>query len=141
MSARLLAVMKKNYARRKYAPDHTGVCCASVVGAVRWVAVRAVIHAGVLCVSVALAFIVLVLVVPAFVMRGCCLSCWRACRAGACHALRWRSGVVFIWYPSWVWVCRAGVVFVLLVFVVCCAGRFALKKGICQSNSCSIGKK
>src|SRR6266849_8818213 len=82
MSTRLLAVMKKNYAGRKYAPDHTGVCCASVVGAVRWVAVRAVIHAGVLCVSVALAFVVLVLVVPAFVVRGCCLSCWHVCRAG-----------------------------------------------------------
>src|SRR6266849_10977830 len=38
-----------------------------------------------------------------------CLSCWCVCCAGACHALHWCSGVVFIWYLSWVWVCRAGV--------------------------------
>ena len=50
---------------------------AGIVGAVHWVAVHAVIHAGILCVSVALAFVVLVLVVQAFVVRGCRLSCWR----------------------------------------------------------------
>ena len=32
------------------------------------------------------------------------------------------------WYLLWVWVCRAGVAFVLLVFVVGSAGLFALKK-------------
>ena len=61
-----------------------------------------------------------------------CLLCGGAvCHAGACHALRWHSGVAFIMLVSvvaWVWVCRAGVAFVLFVFVVGCARLFALKK-------------
>ena len=85
----------------------------------------------------------------------CCtgIHCAGACRAGVC-----RAGVLFVmqgccchagvfvvlvlvthgagilvwhlpcWYLSWVWVCRAGVALILLVFVVGSTGLFALKK-------------
>ena len=96
MSARLSAVMKKNYAGRKYAPGlvliwhHAGVCCAGVVGAVRWVA----IHAGILCVSVDWRSLCWCLSCRRLSCRR--LSCMGAVCGGACHALRWRSGVAFI---------------------------------------------